>query len=211
MRAHAMQTTIRSLKRAYPDATIALTHRNIFELLIATMLSAQCTDKRVNMVTPDLFRCFPTPHHIQKAPSADIERLIHSTGFYKNKTKNIKAASAMITSEFDGTVPDTMEELLRLPGVARKTANVVLTNGFGIIAGIVVDTHVARIGKRLGWTNNTDPKKIETDLMRLLPKKEWAQISLLLITHGRNVCTARSPHCNECLIRLLCPSVKQFL
>jgi endonuclease-3 len=187
------------------DTVCALTHRNVFELLIATILSAQCTDERVNKVTPALFRKFPTPEAFRKANILDIEDAVRSTGFFRNKAKNIQGAATKIVEEFGGEVPQTMEELLRLPGVARKTANVVLGTGFGIAVGVVVDTHVKRLTHRMGLTTQTDPVKVEKDLMKIFDEKDWIALSHLLIWHGRKVCDARKPLCGECSVADLCP------
>jgi endonuclease-3 len=194
------------LDEAYPAATCALKHENPFQLLISTILSAQTTDERVNMVTPGLFKKYPTPQALAYANPADVEREIRSTGFYRNKTKSIIGASKKIVEEFHGEVPKTMDELLTLPGVARKTANVVLGCAFGIASGIVVDTHVQRLSRRLDLTKNTDPKKIETDLMKIIPQNRWILFSHQLIWHGRRVCHARKPKCIECNLEKLCYS-----
>ena len=196
------------LTQAYPDARCSLDYRNPLELLIATILSAQCTDERVNLVTPELFRRFPTAEDYARAALADITALIRSTGFFNNKAKSIQGAARRITDTFGGRVPDTMEELLTLPGVARKTANVVMGNAFGKASGVVVDTHVQRISRLLGLTGEHDPKKIELDLMALLPESEWVGWSHRLIQHGRRVCIARRPRCGRCVLSKLCPSVQ---
>jgi endonuclease-3 len=201
---------IRRLKRAYPDAHCALNHSNAFELLIATILSAQCTDERVNIVTAVLFRKYSGPADYLKVPQAELEKDIHSTGFFRNKAKNIRAACKLIVEKFGGRVPDTMDEILTLPGVARKTANVVLGNAFGIASGIVVDTHVARLSRRLGLTTNETAEKIEKDLIELVPKRNWIMFSHWLITHGRRICQARKPKCPECVLSTVCPSFKIF-
>ena len=201
---------IKRLKKAYPDAHSALNHSNEFELLIATILSAQCTDERVNIVTADLFRKYRGPRDYLKVPQSQLERDIHSTGFFRNKSKNIQAACKRIVEEYGGKVPDSMEELLTLPGVARKTANVVLGNAFGIASGIVVDTHVARLSQRLGLTKNETAEKIETDLRELVPKKHWIMFSHWLITHGRRICQARKPKCRECVLAKVCPSFEIY-
>lgn len=197
---------IARLHEAYPDAECALHHRNAFELLVATILSAQCTDERVNKVTPALFARFPTPQAMAGADRDELETLIRSTGFYHNKAKNIQGAAQRIVSAYDGVVPQTMEELLTLPGVARKTANVVLGVVFAIADGVVVDTHVKRLANRLGLTMQADPEKIERDLQAITPKAEWINLSHLLIFHGRQVCDARKPNCAGCTLRDLCPS-----
>lgn len=201
---------IRRLRKAYPDAHCALVHSNAFELLIATILSAQCTDTRVNIVTADLFRKYRGPQDFLKVSQKELEKDIRSTGFFRNKAKNIQAACRRIIEEYDGTVPQTMDELLTLGGVARKTANVVLGNAFGIASGIVVDTHVSRLSQRLGLTQRTSPDKIEGDLTQLVPKKYWVMFSHWLIFHGRQVCLARKPRCNECVLATLCPSRDLF-
>src|SRR6266850_5330517 len=197
---------IKLLKRAHPDAHCALNHSNAFELLIATILSAQCTDERVNIVTADLFRKYRKPEDYLKVPQTELQQDIRTTGFFRNKTKSIQGASRMLVEEFNGEVPKTMDELLRLPGVARKTANVVLGVAYGIAAGIVVDTHVTRVSRRLGLTKQTDAVKIENDLIELVPRKDWIIFSHLLIFHGRRICKARRPLCEECPVEKLCPS-----
>ncbi|HEY8204316.1 MAG TPA: endonuclease III [Pyrinomonadaceae bacterium] len=197
---------IKLLKRAHPDAKCALNHSNPFELLVATILSAQCTDERVNKVTADLFRKYRKPEDYLKVPAVELQEDIRTTGFFRNKTKSIQGACAMLVDEFHGQVPKTMDELLKLPGVARKTANVVLGVAYGIPAGIVVDTHVTRVSRRLGLTKQKDAVKIEQDLMDLVPKKDWIIFSHLLIFHGRRICKARRPLCEECAVEKLCPS-----
>lgn len=192
------------LDEAYPAATCALKHENVFQLLISTILSAQCTDERVNTVTQSLFPKYPTPKHLAYANPKELEQDIRPTGFFRNKTKSIMGASKKIVEEFGGKVPQTMEEMLSLPGVARKTANVVLGTAFGIASGIVVDTHVRRLSNRLQLTTNTDPKKIEQDLMQIIPKDKWILFSHQLIWHGRRVCQARKPKCAECNLERLC-------
>jgi endonuclease-3 len=194
------------LKAAYPDAACALAHQNAYQLLVATMLSAQCTDVRVNMVTPALFAKYPDAARLARARQADVERLIKSTGFFRNKAKNLIAMSQAVVAEHRGEIPRTMEELCALPGVGRKTANVVLGNAFGINAGITVDTHVVRLSRLLGLTRHSDPAKIERDLIALIPQDDWTLVSHLLILHGRKVCIARRPRCGECAIAALCPS-----
>jgi len=198
---------IKRLKRAYPDAHCALNHTNAFELLIATILSAQCTDARVNIVTADLFRKYRGPTDYLKVPQTELERDIHSTGFFRNKSKNIQAACKRIIDEYNGEVPRTMPEMLSLGGVARKTANVVLGNAFGIASGVVVDTHVARLSLRLGLTANTNPEKIEQDLQQLVPKRDWIIFPHLMISHGRTICIARKPKCLECPLNNICPKI----
>ena len=202
---------IRRLKKAYPDAHCALDHSNAFELLIATILSAQCTDERVNIVTADLFRKYRGPADYLKVEQTELEKDIHSTGFFRNKSKSIQAACKRIVEEFGGKVPQTMEEILTLPGVARKTANVVLGNAFGIASGIVVDTHVSRLSQRLGLTTNENAEKIENDLIELVPKRDWIMFSHWLIFHGRQVCQARKPRCRQCILAKVCPSYTIFI
>jgi endonuclease-3 len=197
---------LEKLDEAYPTATCELHHHNAFQLLIATILSAQSTDKRVNMVTPELFKKYPTPRDLAYANPKEIENEIRSTGFYRNKTKSIIGASKRIVEDFHGEVPRTMEEMLTLPGVARKTANVVLGTAYGIPSGIVVDTHVQRIAVRLDLTKNTDPKKIEQDLMKVIPQDKWILFAHQLIWHGRRVCVARKPKCIECNLDEICYS-----
>src|SRR5271155_2031756 len=197
---------LRRLEAAYPNAECALHHKNAWELLVATILSAQCTDARVNMVTPELFRKFPTPKAMAESSLPAIEEEIRSTGFYHNKAKSISGAAKKIVGEFGGRVPKTIAELLTVPGAARKTANVVLGVAYKIAEGVVVDTHVLRISKRLGLTQATDPKKVEQDLMRITPKDHWIQFSHELIHHGRQVCIARKPRCVDCTLETLCHS-----
>lgn len=198
---------IKRLKKAYPDAHCALEHTNAFELLIATILSAQCTDARVNIVTADLFRKYRGPDDYAKVPPGELERDIQSTGFFRNKAKNIQNACKRLVEQYGGEVPQTMEELLTLGGVARKTANVVLGNAFGIAAGVVVDTHVARLSQRLGLTSETDAVKIERDLQQLVPKKDWIMFPHWLIYHGRQICIARKPLCSKCVLSDICPKI----
>jgi endonuclease III len=194
------------LDELYPDAHCELNFETPFQLLIATILSAQCTDKRVNMVTPTLFSRFPDAAAMSQAKPTELEKIIKSTGFYRNKAKSILGASQVIMEDFDGEVPRTMDELLTLPGVARKTANVVLGSAFGMNVGMVVDTHIARLSNRLKLTKNTDPKKIEIDLCGKLPQDKWTQVGHQLIWHGRRVCDARKPNCAECTLVPHCPS-----
>ena len=196
---------IQALGKFYPTAGCSLRHRSVWQLLCATILSAQCTDERVNLPTPALFKAYPTPKDLGEAKQEDVEKLIRSCGFYKNKAKSIIAASKIIAEKHTGRVPNTMEELTALPGVARKTANVVLGTGYGINDGIVVDTHVSRLSNRLGLTKNGEPEKIEKDLMRIVPREEWTDFSHQLIAHGRSVCQARNPKCAECPLSNLCP------
>ena len=200
------QEIIKLLKRAHPDARCALNHSNAFELLIATILSAQCTDERVNKVTADLFRKYRKPEDYLKVRDTELQQDIKTTGFFRNKTKSIQGACKVLIEEFGGEVPRTMAELLRVPGAARKTSNVVLGVAYGIAEGIVVDTHVSRLSQRLKLTRQKDPVKIERDLIELVPKKDWIIFSHLLIFHGRRVCKARRPLCEECAVGKLCPS-----
>ena len=197
---------IAGLQKAYPGATCALVHSNPWELLVATILSAQCTDARVNMVTPVLFRRFPTPAAMAKASLPEIEEIIRTTGFYHNKAKSISGAAKAVVERFEGEVPRTMEELLTVPGAARKTANVVLGTAYGIAVGVVVDTHVLRLTRRLELTLNTEPKKVEQDLMKIIPKDHWIAFSHELILHGRAICIARKPRCVDCTIEKECDS-----
>jgi len=200
------RTIIRRLKRAYPGAKCSLNHSNPFELLIATILSAQCTDERVNIVTADLFRKYTKPEDYLKVSPRELEKDIQSTGFFRNKTKSIQGASKLLSEEYGSQVPHTMDELLELPGVARKTANVVLGNAFGIKAGVVVDTHVTRLSHRLNFTQQKTAEKIEQDLIPIVPKKDWVIFPHLMIYHGRKICKARNPLCAECTIEKQCPS-----
>ena len=197
---------IRRLKRAYPDAKCSLNHSNPFELLVATILSAQCTDERVNIVTADLFRKYKKPEDYLKVSPRELEKDIQSTGFFRNKTKSIQGTSKVLTEEYGGHVPHTMDELLELPGVARKTANVVLGNAFGVKAGVVVDTHVTRLSHRLALSEQKTAEKIEQDLIEIVPKKDWVIFPHLFIAHGRKICKARTPLCAECPVEKLCPS-----
>jgi endonuclease-3 len=199
-----VSTILQKLDEAYPNVTCALLHQNPFQLLIATILSAQCTDEVVNQVTKPLFVKYRTPKQLAYANPAELEQEIRPTGFFRNKTKSIMGASKKIVDEFGGEVPRTMDELLTLPGVARKTANVVLGTAFGIAVGVVVDTHVTRLSNRLDLSRNSDPKKIEQDLMQIIPQDRWVLFSHQLIWHGRKVCQARKPKCPECNIEPLC-------
>lgn len=201
---------IKRLKKAYPDAHCALVHSNPFELLVATILSAQCTDERVNIVTANLFRKYRSPHDFIEVSQAELEKDVHSTGFFRNKAKNIKSASLRIVEVYSGKIPQTMDEILTLGGVARKTANVVLGNAFGIASGVVVDTHVSRLSQRLGLTNEKTPEKIERELEKLVPKKNWIMFPHWMIFHGRQVCNARKPKCGECVMANICPSRPLF-
>lgn len=198
---------VRGLKKAYPDAECALHYANPLQLLIATILSAQCTDQRVNIVTEKLFARFETADDFAAARQATIEKYIKTAGFFRNKAKNIKACCQALVDEHDGEVPQDLESLVALPGVGRKTANVVLGTAFGIPSGVVVDTHVKRLSNRLGLSTEANPEKIEQDLMALLPKKEWIDFSHRMIWHGRRVCNARKPKCGECSLEKFCPQV----
>lgn len=202
------RTVFSRLKKAYPDATCALTHHDAYQLLVATILSAQCTDVRVNMVTPALFEKYPTPDVLAHARQGDMEDLIRSTGFFRNKAANLIAMAQAVVADHDGRVPDSMEALRALPGVGRKTANVVLGNAFGKNEGVVVDTHVGRIARLLELTDHKDPVKVERDLMPLFPRKDWALLAHLLISHGRQVCIARRPQCTACVLADRCPSAQ---
>ncbi len=197
---------VKLLKREYPDARCSLDHGNALELLVATILSAQCTDERVNVVTSHLFRKYRTWEDYASAPAAELEQDIRPTGFFRNKAKSIQGACRQIGERHGGSVPRSMEELLQLPGVARKTANVVLGNAYKIASGVVVDTHVSRVSARLGLSSEKAPEKIERDLAGLIPESDWIDFSHLLIAHGRKVCKARSPACGECVLAKLCPS-----
>lgn len=201
----ALEILVR-LKRLYPEAPCTLNYESPVQLLVATILSAQCTDERVNLVTPALFGRFPDAKSLAQAEIEELETLIRSTGFYRNKAKNIRAACGLIESKFGGEVPKRMELLLELPGVARKTANVVLAHAFGIHEGVTVDTHVKRLSNRLGMTKEDDPVRIERDLMKLLPQEDWENWSIRLVYHGRAVCKARNPECDRCILADLCPS-----
>ena len=196
---------IAGLKKLYPQATCELDFKSPLQLLVATILSAQCTDVRVNKVTPGLFRKYPDAEALAAAPPAAVENEIRSTGFFRNKAANIRGAARKLVEDFGGKVPKTMEQLLELPGVARKTANVVLGTAYGIASGVVVDTHIRRLSYRLGLTDHEDPVKIEQDLMQILPKDEWIWFGHALIWHGRRVCVARAPNCPECVLNKICP------
>jgi endonuclease-3 len=195
-----------ALRRTYPNVVCALLHKNAFELTIATILSAQTTDVGVNKATPELFETYPTPKALAAAPLPDLERIIKSTGFFRAKAKNIKAAAQVLVDKFNSKVPETVEELIQLPGVARKTANVVLGSWFGIASGVVVDTHVLRLSRRLELTKSTDPIHVELDLQKVIPKDRWIQFSHELIHHGRQICIARKPRCVDCSLEKLCNS-----
>lgn len=201
---------IKRLKKAYPDAHCALNHTNAFELLVATILSAQCTDERVNIVTATLFRKYRTPQDYLNVSQEELANDIKSINFFNNKTKSIQGTAQKLMENFGGEVPQTMDELLTLNGVARKTANVVLGNAFGIASGVVVDTHVSRLSQRLGITTETTPEKIEKDLSELVPKKDWVMFPHWLISHGRSICNARKPKCEECVLSDICPSFAIF-
>ncbi len=201
-----VETVLQRLAEHYPNAVCALHHRNAWELLVATILSAQCTDVRVNMVTPALFQRFPTPQAMAKAPQAEMEELVRTTGFFRNKAKNIIGAAQKIIAEFGGKVPQTMEDLLKIPGVARKTANVVSGSWYKIPLGVVVDTHVMRISQRLELTKSTTPEKIEQDMMRLIPQTSWIDFSHRIIHFGREICIARKPRCADCFLEDICNS-----
>ena len=205
LRAHALEIQ-RRLAATYPDAHCELTYRNPFELAVATVLSAQCTDARVNMVTPELFRRWPTPQALAQASLEAIEAVIKSTGFYRNKAKSILGLAQQVVAEHGGEIPAEMDALVRLPGIGRKTANVVLGNAFGQNEGIVVDTHVARLSARFGFTRETDPVKIEQALIPLFPRESWTQLSHLMIWHGRRTCAALRPRCGDCVLVDCCPS-----
>lgn len=201
-----VHTIIAELRRLYPQAMCSLNFSNPLELMVATQLSAQCTDERVNIVTASLFKKYRTVEDYASASQEELEQDIRSTGFYRNKARNIRSACQRILSEYNGELPRTMEGLLSLAGVARKTANVVLGNAFGIVEGFVVDTHVGRLSRRLGWTQQTNPVKIEQELMRIIPQQDWLDLSHLLIFHGRAICDARKPLCAQCTLAMLCPS-----
>ena len=198
------------LEREHSDAKIALHYTNPLELLVATILSAQCTDERVNMVTKTLFKKYTKAEDYANADLKELEQNIKSTGFYRNKAKNIKKTSQILVEKYHSKVPKTMEELMELPGVARKTANIVLTNAFGVVEGVAVDTHVRRLAQRLGLSGNADPDKIEKDLMSIVPKDKWMRITDLLIFHGRRVCSAKKPKCDACVLNKFCPSAFSF-
>ena len=195
------------LNQNYTNPKCALNHQNAYQLLVATILSAQCTDVRVNLVTPAFFLKYPDPKALAKAPREDIEDTIHSTGFFRNKAKSLQAGANVLLEKHQGQVPDSMDALIALPGIGRKTANVILGNAFHIESGIVVDTHVRRLSNRLGLSENSDPDKIEQDLMKIVPKGHWIDFSHQLILHGRQICNARKPKCSQCPLADLCPSV----
>ena len=208
-RARALEI-LAGLRRAYPDAACALRHSNPLELLVATILSAQCTDARVNLVTPELFRRYPTAGDYAGARRTELERQIYSTGFFRNKARSIMRAASMIAGEYGGRVPQTMEDLIRLPGVARKTANVILGTAFGKAEGVVVDTHVNRLSHRMRLSLHKDPNKVEKDLMELIPRDAWTDFSHMMIHHGRQICAARKPLCPDCPVRRHCPSAEKL-
>ncbi len=198
------------LEKEYSEAEIALEYTNPLELLIATILSAQATDQQINTITPKLFKKYKTPEDYANADLTELEQYIKSSGFYHNKAKNIKNCCKTLVEKFHSTVPKTMTELLELPGVGRKTANIVLANAFGVVEGVAVDTHVGRLAQRLGLSENGDPNKIEADLMKIVPKDNWMRITDLLIFHGRRVCTAKKPNCAGCVLNKICPSAFTF-
>ena len=210
-RKHRVEAILPILKQAYPQARCSLDHRNPLELLVATILSAQSTDERVNLVTKDLFKKYRTARDYANVPQEELERDIHSTGFYRNKAKSLRGMAKSLIENYGGNVPDTMEALTSLPGVGRKTANVVLGNAFCQNVGIVVDTHVTRVSQRLGLTKHSDAVKIEQDLMPLVPRNDWTLFSHLLIHHGRAICQARNPKCEQCPILKYCPAGEQFI
>jgi endonuclease-3 len=198
---------IRLLEQEYGEAECALHREDAYQLLVATILSAQCTDARVNMVTPALFRRFPDPHALAQAELDELQEIIRSTGFFRNKARSLQGSGRRLVDEFDGEVPSNMPDLLKLPGVARKTANVVLGTAYGIASGVVVDTHVGRLSRRLGLTHQKTPVKVEKDLMGMIPREEWINFAHRLIHHGRRVCRSRRPRCGECAFADLCPRV----
>jgi endonuclease-3 len=202
---------IKILRKHYPATCTALHFETPLQILVATILSAQCTDVRVNMITPSLFKKYPTTREFSRARQEELEQEIRSTGFFRNKAKNIIAAAQMMCADFGGKVPETMEDLIKLPGVARKTANIVLSSGYKKAEGIAVDTHVKRLSERLGLSTKTNPEKIEQDLLTLVPKKDWLDFNYLLVNHGRAICIARKPKCLECPVQLLCPAAKKFM
>ncbi|RLB04212.1 MAG: endonuclease III [Deltaproteobacteria bacterium] len=201
---------IKILRKEYTNAKLALNFSNPLELLVATILSAQCTDERVNKVTKNLFKKYKTPKDYANVKLEEFEKEIHSTGFYKSKAKNIKEMAKILVEKFNSEVPKSMKELISLPGVARKTANIVLSNAFDIVEGIAVDTHVKRLSQRLKLSEEKNPEKIEQDLMKIVPKKFWKEITLLLMLHGRKICNAKKPLCNECKLNKICPSAFNF-
>ena len=210
MKDDRIKDIIKVLRKTYSHPRTALQHKNPFRLLVSTILSAQCTDERVNRITPSLFRKYRNISAFAEAKQSELEKEIRSTGFYRNKAKNIIAASKRIMDEFKGRVPDEMEELITLPGVARKTANIVLSGSFMKAEGIAVDTHVKRLSERLGLSKKSDPNKIEEDLMAIVSRKDWLDFNYLLVNHGRSTCIARKPQCPDCVTKTLCPSAKKF-
>jgi endonuclease-3 len=202
------EEVLRRLRQTYPDAECALVHRNAYELTVATILSAQCTDARVNMVTPEVFQRWPTPAALARADRREVEEVVRSTGFFRNKAKNIQGMAQRVVEAYGGEIPKAMEDLLTLPGVARKTANVVRGVTWGLADGVVVDTHVRRLSKRLRFTRQDDPERIERELMLLFPREDWNDLGHLLIHHGRAICHARKPLCPRCPVMSLCPSAK---
>lgn len=201
---------IKILRKEYPNVKTALHFRTPFELLVATILAAQCTDERVNKITPELFAKYPTVEHFARAEQKELEKDIRSTGFFRNKARNIIALAQKLLKDYQGRVPDSMEELVKLPGVARKTANIVLSSAFRKAEGIAVDTHVRRLSERLGLSQQGQPEKIEKDLMAIVPREEWLDFNYLLVEHGRKICQARKPKCPDCPLRELCPSFEKF-
>ena len=201
---------IRILYRENPDSRTALSYQTPLQILVATILSAQCTDARVNMITPALFKKYPNASDFARANPEELQEIIRSTGFFRNKSKNIISAARKIMEDFDGKVPDSMEKLITLPGVARKTANIVLSSGYGRAEGIAVDTHVKRLSRRLGLSQENNPDKIELDLLDLVPKKDWMDFNYVFVHHGRNICQARKPNCPECMLNSFCPSAVEF-
>lgn len=204
------QKVMELLEKEHADAKIALHYKNPLELLVATILSAQATDEQINAITPKLFQKYKTAKDYANADLSELEQDIRSSGFYRNKAKNLKNSAKMLVEKFNSQVPKTMEDLVELPGVARKTGNIVLFNAYGIIAGVAVDTHVRRLAQRLGLTENTNQDKIEKDLMNIIPKDKWMHITDLLIFHGRRICNARKPRCNSCILNKICPSAFTF-
>ena len=210
MKRRSINRILNILSKTYPDAKVALNFANPLEMLVSTILSAQCTDERVNLVTKDLFKKYKTPEDYANSNLKELESQIRSTGFYRVKAKNIRKTCQMIVEKFDSKVPWTMDELTSLPGIGRKTANIILSNSYGVVEGIAVDTHVARVSKRLGLTNNKEPDKIEQDLMKLIKKELWLPFTYQIIEHGRRICKARKPLCKICLLNKLCPSAFSF-
>ncbi len=196
------------LREKYPQSRTALHYKNPLQLLVATILSAQCTDAKVNQITPRLFEKYPTASDLAEADREELEKIIRPTGFYRNKAKSIQEAAAVIEKEFSGQVPDTMDKLVKLPGVARKTANIILSSVFRKAEGIAVDTHVKRLAGRLGLSREKNPDKIEKDLMNLIPREDWLDFNYMLVNHGRKICQAKNPNCSQCILRQLCPSAE---